>query len=221
MRGSNVEQIAEQYRALLDSKSCEMLRRDEEEVDWQHTETRQDSMETIRSAIARRVPQPQPLIIKQRQESPVESEPDPESSPTSDGTLVGFEEDAIYFKPAFTPEALSPIPEDGSTPFFTPLDSPRPRSNAVSLQICIDLLSRELMSAARQRDGSQEEEGGGSEVPSLQTWLMIEAYEKLRDQVLDMQLSPEEMYTMETMLDTWLKALYVIHDEVAHGKKEA
>lgn len=212
---ADVETIAGQYRALLDKRSYEDLQADAEyEQDgeeWYDARTRQNSLDTIRSAVSRR--SPLATTVLQRQSTPPGGfELDVEASPTSDGTLVEFEEDAIYFKPSFSPEALSPIPEDES---LSPMWSPPPQADTLSLQITMELLTRELAGALRRNGRSDSR---ATDVPSLQTWLMIEAYEKLRDQVLDMQLPPTEAHALQDMLGVWLSALYKVHDGLVEAR---
>lgn len=54
----------------------------------------------------------------------------------------------------------------------------------------------------------------GTDISSLQIWVMIEAYERLRDQVLEMGLQNEQVQSLEPMFDTWLSALNSIHDRM-------
>ncbi|CAI4219442.1 unnamed protein product [Parascedosporium putredinis] len=109
----------------------------------------------------------------------------PAASPTSDdGTLVSFEEETVYFKP------VSP--------------------NNLSLQICLDLLARELSTAFSDR-----RQRPTNEISALQIWVMIEAFERLRDQVAEMRLGISQVSGVETMFETWLQALYTIHDSLA------
>lgn len=248
-RSSAAEQMAEQYRSLLQSRSCAKLRpdndddEDETEAHEDDSHTRQDSIETIRSAIARRPP-----VQERRQRVPVVvSPPSPISSPrydaeeasecsptSSNGTLVGFEEnavydDAIYFKPAFTPtdggSILTPIPEDEYyvSNYNTPLGSPQEETadDAVSLQICVDLLGKELKAAMERQNERADDDDGSRPTSPLQIWLMIEAYERLRDQISGAKegstahnLSRSEARSLEAMFDTWLKALYQVHDGI-------
>ncbi|KAJ4422222.1 hypothetical protein N0V82_003082 [Gnomoniopsis sp. IMI 355080] len=207
-KSPDVESLAGQYRALLGSRSYEDIQADaehEQDVEeWHDARTRQNSLDTIRSTASRRSPLPPSLW--QGELTPPGLDFDSESSPTSDGTLVDFEEDAIYFKPAFSPEALSPIPEDEDC---SPPWSPPPRADALSLQITMELLTRELAGSLRRNNRHRP---GEADVPSLQTWLMIEAYEKLRDQVLDMHLPSGEAHALQDMFDVWLKALYKVHE---------
>lgn len=250
---SDVELIAEQYRALLAVRSDDDLEADDAgweddapgtEADASGLHMRQNSMETIRSALAKRKapPIPPPRLKKQLPPLPLDAGEDedggggdggevdgaPECSPTSDGTLVDFDEDAaIYFKPSFSPEVLTPIPEDGGC---SRASSPGPGAaasgpepDALSLQICMDLLTRELASAM---PGAQPRRGvagpaAPAEVPQLQVWLMIEAYERLRDRVLDMRLGPEQERAVDAMLATWLGALYKVHDGMTTAAVQA
>lgn len=132
-------------------------------------------------------------------------------SPTSDRTLVDFEEDVIYFKPAFSPEALSPIPEDEDAPPMSPatLTPGGPRPEALSLQIAMELLTDELDGTTRRDAGRG---AGVARVLPLQTWVMIEAYEKLRGQVLGMHMPKSEALALTDMFDVWLRALYRVHE---------
>lgn len=246
-RSSAADKMAEQYHSLLHSPTCARLRMEyEADVEKQGavpaesaqtdiSATRQDSIEAIRSAIARRSPvqhRRRMLVAPPLAPSSLEDVGDepPEGSPTSDGTLVGFEEDAIYFKPAFTPEgALTPIPEDEC--YITPLGSPQAETKTrghdgnhddnLSLQICVTLLVNELKSVMERRDSGYEGIGPDEEhlttTSPLQIWLMIEAYDRLRDQMLakDTGLSPREAKSLEAMFDTWMKALYRVHEKVA------
>lgn len=212
---SDVEAIAGQYRALLDKRSYEDLQEDvelEQDGDeWHDARTRQGSLDTIRSAVSRRSPLP-PAPLQRQATPPGGFDLDVEASPTSDGTLVDFEEDAIYFKPSFSPEALSPIPEDES---LSPMWSPPPQPDTLSMQITMELLTKELAGSLRRNNRSKS---NATDVPSLQTWLMIEAYEKLREQVLDMQLPTAEAHALQDIFDVWLSALYKVHDGLVEAR---
>ncbi|PSR84317.1 hypothetical protein BD289DRAFT_434328 [Coniella lustricola] len=195
------EVMAEQYRALLapqtqtyEQFSSDLVREWEERQNEEEMETRQHSIETIRSAITRRSPLPRG--------AGAEAEADNKSSPSSDTTLVDFEEDAaIYFKPAFTPETLTPIPEhqalsaaattaSGSSSFYELTGSGNSSNgnihgfgsgtgngngngnvdNGLGLQMSVDLLTRELAlaigrgSPAAGGDGSMY---GGREIAAI------------------------------------------------------
>lgn len=187
------------------------------------------SIEAVRSAVARQTPAPQHRlttpscqILPSSPDSDADGEDAIEGSPTSsDGTFVAFEEDAIYFKPSFPPECcLSPIPEDEPSYYGTPLGSPSMlEGDALSLQICVDLLGKELMAAMerQQRHGEEGDEDQSEETTSqLQIWLMIEAYERLRDKMAREDSSQARSLGM--MFDTWLQALYRVHDDMVRKR---
>lgn len=129
---------------------------------------------------------------------------------SDDGTLVGFEEDAIYSRPipctSHLPTAIkehepsAPRPETPATPITPALGNPR-------LEISLDLLTQELSSAVLSTHLHPN-----TGTSALQIWVMIEAYEKLRDQLLEMQAGKDE--TILAMFDMWLKALHRIHDQI-------
>lgn len=74
------------------------------------------------------------------------------------------------------------------------------------LQICVDLLTRELAPAfASQLHRSNRE------TSALQVWTMIEAYERLRDQLIDTGYHGANLEDTTAVFDSWLAALHVIH----------
>lgn len=130
------------------------------------------------------------------------------ASPVSDdGTLVSFEEETVYFKPvSFSPEPRSPNHVYGSSPGSN-ASNPFASPSNLSLQICLDLLTRELSSALSDR-----RQRPGSDISALQVWVMIEAFERLRDQVAEMGLGVRGVSKVEEMFETWIQALYAVHD---------
>lgn len=149
----------------------------------------------------------------------------------------------------------------------TPVPPPPPpqptQTDNLSLQICVDLLTRELSSAvlhrsspaaataASQRAATRrqlQQNGTGSvyspsttsplasSAPAadntssaLQILVMIEAYERLRDQlVADVQKKSgskrnnknDETKEIEAMFGLWLKSLYRIHDQLTSEEKD-
>ncbi|KAI1760049.1 hypothetical protein GGR53DRAFT_511326 [Hypoxylon sp. FL1150] len=179
--GQDVERIAESYRALLES-SCAIL--------------------TQQSSPLR--PEKPHLTETRNQDSREDTIQEMGSPHSDDGTLVAFEEDATIIKPSsISPgspsprdsrrrhEQTQPAPVRGASPAGSP-----------SLQICLDLLGRELSSSLRP----------SAETSALQVWVMIEAYERLRDQVLGTYLDSDQ--DLNAMLDTWIKALYAVHDKM-------
>ena len=194
---SSAEILAEQYRALLASRNSMLAESRSEPPSSPKRDT-------------------QPLEVKRHSADAIvtggrlrrESRELPSGSPTSDdGTLVSFEEDTIYFKPvSFSPEPRSPLSR-----FRSQFASPSPAPDNLRLQICMDLLTRDLASTMTGRRG----QGGppmAPETAALQVWVMIEAYERLREELLDMRLRYEDSRPLEQMFDMWLRSLYSIHD---------
>lgn len=124
------------------------------------------------------------------------------SSTSDDGTLVSFQDETVYFKPV----SFSPGPESPRPPLSRQTTTDTTDDN-VSLQICLDLLTRELSSAFAGRPC-----GSSAGTSALQIWVMIEAYERLRDQMAELSQGNEQARSMEMMFDMWLRALYKIHD---------
>ncbi|KAJ1338352.1 hypothetical protein MN608_01211 [Microdochium nivale] len=142
-------------------------------------------------------------------------------SPLSDtGTLVGPEDMAIYFKPAFSPgqaPVLHDFVQHDEPPLSPPLLAPHSAASPAlsmdgnpGLSICLDLLSRELLSAAA---GSPMRPG--SETTALQVQAMIEAYENLRDQATHLGLGNEQAVAARDMFDTWLRALRAVQAKIS------
>ncbi|TLS24593.1 hypothetical protein PpBr36_08143 [Pyricularia pennisetigena] len=141
-------------------------------------------------------------------------------SPVSEaGTLVSFDDETIYFRPASF--CLEP-PSPPMKPFEQPRDPPRapssPAQTSVGLQICLELLTRELSSTLHDRAGRSS----STTQSQLQVWVMIEAYERLREQLFSepsLRLSPEDSLAAETMINTWLRALYAIHESLTKSQR--
>lgn len=219
-RTTSVDLIAEQYRALLDyrapnyAESCSGSSRASLEGDeGAHGDDDDDDDEKEDED------EEQELVMMRRQRG-TDSVPDEtilfapknlvdiaQCSPTSDdGTLVSFEEETVYFKPvSFSPEPRSPVPQPPASPSYYPT----PDDN-LSLQICLDLLTRELSSALLAGQPGRSCTG----TSALQVWVMIEAYERLRDQILERSHGSEESRSLAAMFDMWLRALYSLHDSL-------
>jgi hypothetical protein len=127
-------------------------------------------------------------------------------SPNSDGTLVAFEEDAIYFKPI----SFSPIPSRRvkRQSFIDRWDQSIPSTSQTNLglDISVDLLTKELSAALASRH--QEI---GSELAALQVWVMIEAYEKLLERASHMDISDADKDNTKAALSSWLTSLHSLH----------
>ncbi|EGO53973.1 hypothetical protein NEUTE1DRAFT_124356 [Neurospora tetrasperma FGSC 2508] len=130
-----------------------------------------------------------------------------------------------------------------STSTTTSRTSPTPPpivQKDLSLQICLDLLTRDLsshlMPGLRRRQNRHATKGTenklSTETAALQVWVMIEGYEKLKEELLmrerqrqqqleqegeekDGEDSKKDRKTVKTMLETWLSALYRIYDELS------
>ncbi|KAK1836696.1 hypothetical protein QBC39DRAFT_56732 [Podospora conica] len=205
-RTSSVELIAEQYKALIESQ--------ESVLGDAHSEpplsrNGDDAPEPLGGRVLRRQQSSDELDTASPFHAP--SHQILAGSPTSDdGTLVSFEEDRVYFKPvSFSPEPRSPLPNFSQQLHPLPTPSDDVLSSNLSLQICLDLLTRDLSSALASRPSRSS-----PETSALQVWCMIEAYERLRDQLAPGQAGGP----VADMFDTWLRALYRIHDDLTGGE---
>ncbi|KAI0155128.1 hypothetical protein GGR57DRAFT_88384 [Xylariaceae sp. FL1272] len=190
----DIENIAESYRALLESR-CSFM--SEATVD-RDVNPEQEEMYYIKD----------PRIAFPDFLEPVVEVPEPPpmtGSPKSDEvTLVAFEDEPTYPKPDLSSRSSYETASPGlDQSVETPSDSP-------SLQICLDLLTRELSSAV---SGSTLRPS--AETSSLQLWVMIEAYEKLRDQVVNTQSNEADKSAMMATFDLWLKSLHAIHSKMS------
>ncbi|KAH8904348.1 hypothetical protein BR93DRAFT_939985 [Coniochaeta sp. PMI_546] len=191
-----VELIAEQYRALIATEDSRFA-----ESRPQTPRSRQEG----REGLAIRHKRSSGDLRRESREFEHVAEESPQGSPTSDGTLVAFDEETIYFKPmSFSPEPSSPLQS-----YDSPIASPLPTPNNIGLKICVDLLAKDLISAVTKDDRQPP-----ADASALQIWTMIEAYEKLRDRVRESGLRYDEMMGLEQSFDTWLKALYTAHDRL-------
>ncbi|KAL6923172.1 hypothetical protein ACHAPO_001342 [Fusarium lateritium] len=139
------------------------------------------------------------------------------SAPTHDTNVAAVEGDTIYFKPySFSPP---PSPEYPGTPRHSWTDEFRPSSSSghsfqdnISLQIAMDLLTSELSSVMTGRP-----QRNGQDTAALQIWVMIEAYERLRDQLTRQEPCNAEAQKVATMFDCWLASLYSIHSSLTES----
>lgn len=136
-------------------------------------------------------------------------------SPQSDCTLIGFEEDVIYFKPvSFGPSPpASPRPEArqqrkksadrGRTP-----PPPRTQKEARQLDIGLDLLHGELSSSLAR--GGCHRRQSEDRLSDLQLTIMIDAYESLRERTRTMELADGDRENMARMFESWVSTLHNI-----------
>ena len=207
-RRSSVELIAEQYRALLASRnSISSDSHSEPPPSRQANDLVFEGVKRIQSL----------EDARQRLRDSVSLSPG--RSPTysipvsDDGTLIDFEDETVYFKPvSYSSEPTSPL--FARQGLAAPSQTPTPAN--LSLQICLDLLMRDLSSGLRNRSSQPPQ----SETSALQVWVMIEAYERLRDELLDLRLDYSVLQPLEMMFDMWLRALYAIHDSLTRNDEE-
>ncbi|KAJ3555850.1 hypothetical protein NPX13_g10270 [Xylaria arbuscula] len=83
-----------------------------------------------------------------------------------------------------------------------------PRGNS-DLHSSLDLLTKEL-SSVLHRSPTQHD----TDTSALQIWIMIEAYENLRNQILRRHEGDDQYAPLQMVFDTWLKALRSIHDDM-------
>lgn len=195
-RRRSVELIAEQYRALLNF--------DDDESNPPTPEI--GHLEQL-SPLAYQETRPEDVPRKTELELP---QPPNHSnlSPISDaGTLVGFEEDVIYFKPiSFTPEP-SPSAHQQT---FGPAVHARPTQNTQS--ICTELLTQQLSTSL-----SDPNSRGDGKASFDQLQLMIRSYEKLQGSVGAMRLSEQERTDVEGAFGAWLGALRRVQETRGGG----
>ncbi|KND88627.1 Mating-type switching protein swi10 [Tolypocladium ophioglossoides CBS 100239] len=132
---------------------------------------------------------------------------------SDDGTLVAFEEDVIYPKPlSFLSPVTPPPKQQGLAGAENEVQAPA----TLRFQVGLELLTRELSSAFANQSSRESSNASG-----LQVWVMIEAYERLRDQIAASGMENKEV---KGAIDSWLEALYAIHrnmaDEAAGSESE-
>jgi len=234
---ASVELIAEQYRAMLDYKDRleEGYGYDEEEAEEEEVPPpvprKDDEMDTdlpmLEPTIYGSAPTPSKVSRKGSPtystrsnpevtiEAPVPVDP-PTHSPQSDGTLVGFEEDVIYFKPvSFGPSPpVSPGHKNLSLPPPN-MSQERPRSKKGNRQLDIgmDLLNSELTSTLARGSRHNKSE---DRLSDLQLSIMIDAYENLRERTKNMDnLGSADRANVSQMFDSWVGTLHSIRGSLA------
>ncbi|KAI1758043.1 hypothetical protein F4782DRAFT_476203 [Xylaria castorea] len=193
-----IESIAESYRSLLESRASFLS-----EAPFEHAITVEKHSEFFSPQDSALVPPPLEPVAEMP-EPPILRGP----SRSDDGTLV--EEDSVDFN-------HTPISSVSSTPSWASYEATPPGlerktatpSRGPDLQTCLDLLTKELSSAVNRSPVQPN-----ADASALQIWVMIEAYEKLRDQVLRTHEGGIQESPLRATFDTWLKALHSIHDEM-------
>ncbi|KAK0384708.1 hypothetical protein NLU13_7186 [Sarocladium strictum] len=234
---SSVELIAEQYRALLEHRDAleeERVRQLERDREERENDTAPSIHTTSSSVYTAYQPEPafarpsSPVDVSQEasarhacEDSSVNIILEPvrnstiitQQTPTSTGGAYnGSDESAIYFKPVSVPHShtaqCNPLAGDSDpSPSGQDQAVTNETPDSLSLQICLDLLTKELSSIFADRSSRT---GTSS---ALQIWVMIEAYERLQDQVACMdELSEVHKRTMQMVFRSWLGTLYAVHD---------
>ncbi|KAL4729093.1 hypothetical protein ACLX1H_003501 [Fusarium chlamydosporum] len=214
---SSVELIADQYHALLESRDGppaleSQLPSRASQYSFDDTPLQIPPYAAKRSQSLRTTNTYSSMTAVPRQ-----LRPRLRSAPTHDTNVAAVEGDTIYFKPY----SLSPpsSPEYPGTPRHSWTDEFRPPSSSghsfqdnISLQIALDLLTSELSSVVAGRP-----QRNGQDTAALQIWVMIEAYERLRDTLTKQEPSNAEAQKVATMFDCWLASLYSIHSSLTES----
>ena len=210
-RTSSVDLIAEQYQAVLESRGSSVYSDNFSEPALSPPPTDDDEPPTF----GRRRRSASCLQCEPHMRGSARMADAPDPSPVSDdGTLVSFQDETVYFKPvSFSPGPESPTPPWGRNNTADAPEETAPLDDNVSLQICLDLLTRELSAALAGRPCRPAAVG----TSALQVWAMIEAYERLRDQMAELSGSNAQARALERMFDLWLRALGSIHESMTGG----
>ncbi|KAH7312203.1 hypothetical protein B0I35DRAFT_480680 [Stachybotrys elegans] len=209
-----IDIIAEQYRALLESRG-----HDDAEAVYTASHSATPALAPALPLNATRIdtipeipPRGSVRALRLTDKSSKSSSPSPHRqdspaapSPTSDGTLVAFEEDTIYFKPiSFSTE---PSPTANQHSLSEEAKAPRRGSQGnLGLSISVDLLTKELSSVFLDKNTSTD-----SDPAALQVWVMIEAYERLQQRLSTLNLPEADVQNAKTAMGSWLTSLYAVH----------
>ncbi|KAF4990142.1 hypothetical protein FGRMN_8670 [Fusarium graminum] len=214
---SSVELIADQYNAVLESRDGPPALETRMPSN-QSTYSFDDTPLQISPSGAKRQSSRTSKAPSSMTAIPRQLRPRLRSAATHDTNLAAVEGDTIYFKPY----SLSPPPSPDQTPgtprhswtdeFRPPSSSGHSFQDNISLQIALDLLTSELSSVVSGRP-----QRNGQDTAALQIWVMIEAYERLRDQLTRQEPSNAEAQKVATMFDCWLASLYSIHSSLTES----
>ncbi|KAG6110014.1 hypothetical protein E4U31_006275 [Claviceps sp. LM219 group G6] len=135
-------------------------------------------------------------------------------------TLVSFHDEAAYLTPWLFPSPpTSPRAEkarlnnNSNDGRMTDEDADTAKSSGpdgARFEIAFDLLTRELSAAFADSSARSTSDTSG-----LQVWVMIAAYERLRDQISAMESPDPKLQGAKAMFDTWLDALRAVQKAVA------
>ncbi|KAG6192575.1 hypothetical protein E4U27_002742 [Claviceps purpurea] len=135
-------------------------------------------------------------------------------------TLVSFHDEAAYLTPLLFPSPpTSPRTEkarlnnNSNDGRIADEDADTAKSSGpdgAQFEIAFDLLTRELSAAFADSSAPSTSDTSG-----LQVWVMIAAYERLRDQISAMESPDPKLQGAKAMFDTWLDALKAVQKAVA------
>lgn len=139
----------------------------------------------------------------------------PSPSPVSDtDTLVSLPDESMYVKPLEFSSPPTPPSEEDDWEDDDYIKSPD--TEALRFQIGFEMLTRELSTAFADHSSR-----AGRDASGLQIWVMIEAYERLRDQISAMETRDPELQNARAMFDSWLGALRSIQRSIADEGAES
>ncbi|TWU75041.1 hypothetical protein ED733_006407 [Metarhizium rileyi] len=210
-RQSSIRTIARQYRALIYETEIPSIHRKPlphaalpclHEFDDNHEPIPRQS-----------ISEPQAGDLLQLEETNPRHELTP--SPESDAdTLVSFGDAPLCVKPLrFSAPPMAPAEADE----YEDDDYLKsPAAETSRFEIGFEMLTRELSTVFADHSAR-----AGRDVSGLQIRVMIEAYERLRDQVSSMGTADPELQNARAVFDSWLSALRAVHQSIANEGAES
>ncbi|KAG5980622.1 hypothetical protein E4U55_003827 [Claviceps digitariae] len=134
-------------------------------------------------------------------------------------TLVSFHDETAYLAPLLFPAPPTPPFSEEEMEGQEEIDtcdingdefSRGPGADGAPFQTAFNLLTREL-SMAFADDSARS----ARDTSSLQVWVMIAAYERLRDQISATDSSDPHLQGARAMFDTWLDSLRAVQKSIA------
>lgn len=216
-RQSSVRTIARQYRALIEEPDIP----DVPAIPSIHRKPLPDTAAPhLHEFDSNYGPLPRQSFIEPRGAGLLES-PRPRyelaPSPVSEAeTLVpSFHDDSVYLKPLDF--SSPPTPPSEQDDYYEDDDYIKsPDTDTLRYQVGFELLTRELSTAFVDHSSR-----AGRDASGLQICVMIEAYERLRDQISAMETNDAELQNARAMFDSWLGALRAIHKSIADEAAES
>ena len=216
-RNVSIRSLARQYRTLVDETDIPELKHAATIYRKPLPPNAKPYLHDMRKS------SPQPSVAEQPMASMRDTPQPPYELPSSpisdDGTLVAFVDDSICIKPtacAAPPTPPSSDKADDDEKMGEDKESALPPdTNTLRLQIGFELLTRELSSAFVAQSAQRDRDASG-----LQIWIMIEAYERLRDQIAAKESHDPELKSATAMFDSWLAALHSIRRSMADEAAE-